>query len=509
MANAVRLALLGVSVPLAKEIARQINSGSGNVPRLMALGIPGLAAKEFVRQIGSGQGSANALAITGINPILAREVSAQITDSGPVVPAATLTLTPVASLPDDAPVGTVVATISGVSPADAILALDGPDAALLAISGADVVTAAELAGPGELVFWVSASRAGYTPVTRAAAVDVIETPAEPEDPDLILATTPDAVLIPIYDPDGGIMSITIGPEEHPHAGSYEIGPEIVAALAAGPVCLVVPTVGGDPAVGSVLTAVPGLWIHDADAGVLTVSGQWHDVEVPIPGATGLTYTRQAGDHPVYVETATDANGSRTASADAGATVAIGAAPDTFTAPDGTRLAAYVGESGIGWGAANNAVIEDGALRNASSSGVRLQARLADLAADQFAEADIVTGASGSSQHTGVAVRIGVDGSNGYCARMGTRAVVMRLDNNVTTFINTNAGPGIPGTDRAAGTPVHMRLEAEGDTIRLYLDGVLVWSGTDATHATGRAGIMANGVSERTGSYLLNFHAGEL
>ena len=225
----------------------------------------------------------------------------------------------------------------------------------------------------------------------------------------------------------------------------------------------------------------------------------------MPGATGLTYTRQAGDHPVYVETATDGNGSRTASADAGATMAVGAAPDTFTAPDGTLLSAYVGESGIGWGASpNRGVIEAGALRNLTALGWYLQPRLGDLPADQFAEADLVVGTS--DQMVSLALRIGDDMTAGYMilVRASGIQVARRASSGQTAIIANILG------NRMAGTSIRVRFEAEGSALRLYLDGDLLWSGADATFAAGRAGIVANGtVASRKGSYITSFHAGEL
>ena len=69
----------------------------------------------------------------------------------------------------------------------------------------------------------------------------------------------------------------------------------VSDLANGPVNLVPPTISGTAAEGQVLTAAEGLWVGDTWAAPATQSWQWRRAGVDIAGATGASYTVEAGD----------------------------------------------------------------------------------------------------------------------------------------------------------------------------------------------------------------------
>lgn len=343
---------------------------------------------------------------------------------------------------------------------------------------------------------------GFETVGQSATF--LSPPAAVAPPAVVaIAATPDVTLQAGLASDEPVeITVTAPPE---YAGEYTLDP---ADLAAGPVCLVAPGVIGNSVAGSVLTTSPGLWVHDADAGPLVVSRQWFVGEEPVEDAGVLTHTRATiGTAPRYVETATDASGSRTSAAVLDVTVALGALPDTFTAPDGTLLSAYVGESGIGWHAGNIAVVESGALRNRMAFGWYLQPRMDDLPADQYVEADVIVGTG--DQMTSLALRINEARTEGYMVLVRTAGIQVARK-SPSTGAPQLAGGNIAGSARAAGTAIKLRLEAQGTALRLYLDGALIWSGTDATLAGGHVGIVANGaVAYRNGSYITNFHAGVL
>ncbi|MCU0906549.1 MAG: hypothetical protein MUF73_03695 [Rhodobacteraceae bacterium] len=94
------------------------------------------------------------------------------------------------------------------------------------------------------------------------------------------------------------------------AGTYTAN---TALLSGGPVNLVLPRTSGVAAVGAVLTATSGLWLHSGTAPVST--RQWRRDGVAIAGATATTYTVTAADAGralTVAETLTDSAGNRTA-----------------------------------------------------------------------------------------------------------------------------------------------------------------------------------------------------
>ncbi len=125
------------------------------------------------------------------------------------------------------------------------------------------------------------------------------------------------------------------------AGTYAAD---LGDLAAGPVNLVRPAIAGLVETGETLTAVDGLWIHDAGAGTPSQSWQWQRGGETIPGATGASYVVAAGDAVAgigLVETLTDALGSRS----------IADAPASFRPTDDPALVAW-------WDAAVTSTITD-------------------------------------------------------------------------------------------------------------------------------------------------------
>lgn len=96
------------------------------------------------------------------------------------------------------------------------------------------------------------------------------------------------------------------------AGTYQSDVEDVLT---GPVPLAPPAIAGTAAEGGVLTAVPGLWVHDAGVAAPVTSWQWARGGADIGGATAATYTIQSGDLAQGLslrETQTDTHGQRVA-----------------------------------------------------------------------------------------------------------------------------------------------------------------------------------------------------
>ena len=115
----------------------------------------------------------------------------------------------------------------------------------------------------------------------------------------------------VINADTGLIDITIT-DPAVFAGSYQVAAEDVLT---GPVPLVPPAITGTPTEGEVLTAVPGLWLHDAGVADPVTSWQWVRGGADIGGATAATYTLQSGDLAQGIslrETQSDAHGQRMA-----------------------------------------------------------------------------------------------------------------------------------------------------------------------------------------------------
>lgn len=69
--NADELCRGGMSYPVAIEVARQMNAGSGNVDRLMSAGMSGQQAKELAAQISGASFTSHKLAAASFNSTIA------------------------------------------------------------------------------------------------------------------------------------------------------------------------------------------------------------------------------------------------------------------------------------------------------------------------------------------------------------------------------------------------------------------------------------------------------
>lgn len=129
------------------------------------------------------------------------------------------------------------------------------------------------------------------------------------EPALTITTESDNTLV--VRASAGVTDITVT-QPSVFAGSYQVD---TADLAGGPINLVAPSVSGSVGTGEVLTASGGLWIYDIAAGGPSQTWQWRRSGVDIAGATGASYTVQAGDAGetmTVAEVQTDAFGQRMA-----------------------------------------------------------------------------------------------------------------------------------------------------------------------------------------------------
>lgn len=83
MANVKRLIEYGFPVPLASELAKQIQARSGNAARLRELSMEPMLAQALVPVIASGPVSATRMIALGMPSEQAREVARQITADRP------------------------------------------------------------------------------------------------------------------------------------------------------------------------------------------------------------------------------------------------------------------------------------------------------------------------------------------------------------------------------------------------------------------------------------------
>ncbi len=132
--------------------------------------------------------------------------------------------------------------------------------------------------------------------------------------------------------DEGTFTVTVsGSDDAHHHGTH--GPFTASDLDDGPISAAAPVTGGAARVGETLTALPGLWLHDAGA-TPTITGKWHRNGVDIPGATGSTYVvteTDGGETITYVEMATNAAGSRMRAGN-GIVIPVATVPGSMAAP---------------------------------------------------------------------------------------------------------------------------------------------------------------------------------
>ena len=162
----------------------------------------------------------------------------------------------------------------------------------------------------------------YTPLVGFIGADTITYVIEDELQQVHSSTVTIEVLSPtlevIVEPDNSLtVDAEIGPIDidinmpAAAAGSFQTD---TALLSGGPVNLKPPQISGALTEGGLLSATEGLWIWDITAGVPSQTWQWRRNGADITGATGATYTIQAGDLGQSISVAhsiADLNGSTT------------------------------------------------------------------------------------------------------------------------------------------------------------------------------------------------------
>lgn len=349
---------------------------------------------------------------------------------------------------------------------------------------------------GRAISLVETVRQGAAEVPQASAAAVFPGPQTGSG----LVVLPDATLEIALQPGGQARFAVTRPAAH--AGSYDLDSD---DLATGPVWLAGPVVSGGTLRGSTLTAVPGLPVHDAEAGAMTVTGgQWHRGGTPIAGATALAYTIVAADQGhdlTFRQTASDGNGSRTGISNPIGVALPGVLPDTFDTA-ASDLNGLTTESGEAW-------------RKVTSTG---SIQIAHGAAwGRTAHAAYVRGAAlrGPSQYAAASIRRGTgwQGSSPAVCIQDTAslgAYVARIENGRGQIqrragtVETNL---VQKTFTAAEWPVgETRLvELErlpSGTLNMYVGGVLFLTATDTTFTDGGIGLVTIGSAVVNGTDLV-------
>lgn len=128
-----------------------------------------------------------------------------------------------------------------------------------------------------------------------------------------------------------------------------------------------------------------------------------------------------------------------------------------------------------------------------------------LAADQWAEADVTTTVTATDSGIMVPVaRVSSDGQSLYYPWINPAGPAVALWRRVSGGYANVYGSEVP----IASKNCKLRIEAQGTTLRVYVDGVLKITATDSNLATGKAGIWQ--YLNATGTITLdNFRCGEL
>ena len=123
-----------------------------------------------------------------------------------------------------------------------------------------------------------------------------------------------------------------------------------------------------------------------------------------------------------------------------------------------------------------------------------------FAADQWAECDMVFTASSSTNTFGPMVRCGTaSGGAKYFAWFNAGTNTIGLWSEASQI----------GSSVAITSPAKVRVEAEGTTVRLLINGALATSGTDSTATAGQPGLLGNSTPGGIVAFADNFRCGNL
>lgn len=182
-----------------------------------------------------------------------------------------------------------------------------------------------------------------------------------------------------------------------------------------------------------------------------------------------------------------------------------AAYDTFTAADNTTLQTHTSDSGHTW---TENVAYSG-LGDAVITGNRVRVDgtvAADYlswsppSADYYAEADVYV--VSDVGETGIAIRMDATVDTMYLGRYRKAGGAWELYKVVA---GSYTSLGTSSATLSVGSTYHMRLQAVGTAIKLFVDGTAVINVTDSDiSAAGGAGVRVTGSGATTGYHLDNF-----
>lgn len=405
------------------------------------------------------------------------------------------------------------------------------------ITGADepvLLTSPDLAG--RTLHYIETIQQGMqSSVSVSAPVEVPEQSMEPEpaepEPVEYEPMEPEPVepeldrFGVVYRPDGTVQvgvdktnPVTFTIESpHIHAGTHTLTPAMLADMAQGPTCLVMPEIALDGAGENLVVTRIGLWAYDADLGEMAITRRWHKNGVAIPEQ--VSQTLAIADHRglslQHIECAVQPGLERLAASSAVTLPELGGVDLFEGVADNTNLAGGIFESGIAWAAAyNGAKIFQSNVRANASNTTNFIARLDEVSADHYAEGEFAPRISGGSDAgTAFAVRV-TDRNNGYgFFHNGSTWRINMRKLGVVSQVNLQTG-----ITYAPGTVLFVRGEAQdvagGVRLRLYVNGNLIGEHTDTAVdrlLTGRGGVMVRGAASGSSSdaQVISFNAGDL
>lgn len=247
------------------------------------------------------------------------------------------------------------------------------------------------------------------------------------------------------------------------------------------------------------TSYPGLWVYDPDVGGLgTASYQWQADAggdgnfADLSGAASSTYTLtsgEAGDDVRAQETLADNGGSRTVSSVA---ISVEAASPSSSYSDSFDLASGTEITANDWAYVSSMSSNpqrithngSGALQNTDGTGAELTAIYSGsltFSDDQYAEIVIDNIGANFLDNPGCVVRMDSLG-NGYSVKK------VKTDELRVYSVSSGTTTELDRVTTTIANGDTLRLEAEGTTIRVLVNGVEEWSATNTDHATGEPGV---------------------
>jgi len=282
--------------------------------------------------------------------------------------------------------------------------------------------------------------------------------------------------------EAGTVSLTVTGSPA-HDGTYAAATD---ALAAGPVCLKPPALavagGGAAIAGAGLVLTPGLWLYDGTAGTPALARTWRRDGSPIAGAEGTAYTvleSDAGSSIAAEETLAGAGAPVTAASTALALPGAAFSDGFESHADGTVLS-DLGDYAILRGSGADILAQGGRAVLSTTSGNRGLVHTGTPEADHFAEIEVALAGSGTTG-AGVYVRAADTGNYYQVYFSDSDPFLVKRVAGTLSIIDLLGGAVISDGDI-------LRLEAEGSTLRVAVNGTAVYTGTDTALASGAPGL---------------------